>query len=84
MSTADDLRGAFLTSDLTDEQLEQLCAAGREVAFRADDELFHEGVPAHHLWILLEGEVELSRQIGNQKIVMTTMTTPGQWAGGLT
>ncbi len=46
--------------------------------------LFHEGRPADQLWILLEGNIELSRRIANQTIVVATMSTPGQWAGGLT
>ena len=59
-------------------------AAGREISFSPGDELFQEGLPADHLWILLEGRVELSRRSANQTIVLATMSTPGQWAGGLT
>ena len=33
MTLTDDLRGAFLTSALTDGQLAELVAAGREVTF---------------------------------------------------
>jgi signal transduction histidine kinase len=83
VTLADDLRGAFLTSDLSDDQLGALMAAGREVSFRSGDELFHEGLPADQLWILLEGQIEMSRRVANQTIVLTTMSTPGQWAGGL-
>jgi signal transduction histidine kinase len=79
----DDLRGAALTSVLTDAQLAELVAAGQEVTFAEGDLLFEEGHPAEALWILLDGEIELSRQIGGQTIVMTTMSNPGQWAGGL-
>ena len=53
---ADDLRGAFLTSELTDEQLAELIAAGEERRFAPGDELFREGEPADYLWILLEGQ----------------------------
>ncbi len=84
MTLADDLRGAFLTSALTDDQLADLMAVGREMPFSPGDELFHEGLPADHLWILLEGRVELSRRSANQTITLATMSTPGQWAGGLT
>ena len=45
MSVADDLRAAFLTSSLTDEQLAELIAAGEERTFAAGDEIFHEGRP---------------------------------------
>ena len=80
---ADDLRSAFLTSGLSDQQLAELIAAGSETPFTRGDELFREGEPADLLWILLEGHVELIRTSVNERIVLATMTTPGQWAGGL-
>jgi signal transduction histidine kinase len=83
MSLSDELREAFLTAGLTDEQRTELIAAGEEVHFAPGDELFHEGRLADVLWILLEGELELTRTIAGQRRVMTTMNTPGQWAGGL-
>ena len=84
MSVADDLHGAFLTSSLTDQQLDELVAVGHEHEFAAGDDLFREGTTADVLWILLEGEIELTRRLGNQSTVVARMTTPGQWAGGLT
>lgn len=83
MTIADDLREAFLTSALSEEQRAELIAASEELVFSPNDELFHEGRLADHLWILLSGQIELTRRIANQTIVLTTMTTPGQWAGGL-
>ena len=83
MSVDEDLRQAFLTSGLTDAQRAELVAAGREQAFAAGDALFQEGVVAEHLWILLAGEVELLRHVSHEEIRVATMTTPGQWAGGL-
>jgi signal transduction histidine kinase len=84
VSIRDDLHGAFLTSSLTDQQLDELVAAGHEHIFSAGDDLFREGTTADTLWILLDGEIELTRRIGNQATVVARMTTPGQWAGGLT
>lgn len=83
MSLLDDLRTAVLTSELDDAQRAELIDAGREVRFEPDDELFTEGRPADQLWILLEGKIELSRHIANRTMVVATMATPGQWAGGL-
>ena len=34
------------------------------------------------MWILLDGQVELTQQFGHEATVMTIMTDPGQWAGG--
>jgi signal transduction histidine kinase len=81
---ADELRTAFLTSGLTGDQLTELLAAGEEIEFDVDTELFHEGSPADFLWILLDGAIEMSRHSGGEVMVLTTMVTPGQWAGGLT
>ncbi|MGD9705375.1 MAG: ATP-binding protein [Acidimicrobiia bacterium] len=80
---ADDLRATFLTSGLSEEQLGDLLAAGEEVFFARGDELFREGEPADHLLILLEGEIKLVRGGSNETVVLATMSTPGQWAGGL-
>ncbi len=60
-----------------------MLAAGHEVLFDRGDELFREGEPADLLWILLEGQIQLVRGSVNETIVLATMSTPGQWAGGL-
>jgi signal transduction histidine kinase len=83
MSLDDDLQAATLTAGLTAEQRAELISAGQEVHFGPDDVIFTEGVRADQLWILLAGEVELSRRIANRTMVVATMATPGQWAGGL-
>ncbi len=46
------------------------------------EELFHEGRPADELWMLLDGEIELTRQVGHETTTLMRMTEPGQWAGG--
>ena len=79
----DDLRSAFLTGGLTDQQRAELFAVGTETFFKRGDELFREGEPADLLWILLDGQIELVRGSVNERFVLATMSTPGQWAGGL-
>ncbi len=79
----DELHGTFLTSGLSDPQLVDLYEAGDEVQFDRGELLFAEGEPADYLWILLAGELELSRGSAKERIVLATMSTPGQWAGGL-
>jgi signal transduction histidine kinase len=83
LSVTDELQSAFLTADLTDAQRDQLVSAGQERPFAPGEELFTENQPASHLWVLLEGEIELSRRIASRTVVMATMSSPGQWAGGL-
>jgi signal transduction histidine kinase len=84
VSLDDELRRAFLTAGLSDAQRAQLIEAGDERAFHDGEELFVESRPAELLWILLDGTIELTRTIGNDTHVVGMMTTPGQWAGGLT
>ena len=82
MTLIDDLRTASVSNELTDEQLADFASIGEVCEFAVDDELFHEGQPADTMWILLEGEIELTQQIGHESAVLAIMTVPGQWAGG--
>ncbi len=77
------LRTAFLTKDLSDEQLAELIVAGEEVQFTDGDVVFVENEPADFLWIFLGGQLELTRRVGDSAVTVATMTNPGQWAGGL-
>jgi CRP-like cAMP-binding protein len=70
MSLHDELRAAFLTSELTDEQLSQMIEVGTEVHVAAGDIVFAEGEPADLLWIFLEGQVELLRQTPSETVVL--------------
>src|SRR4029079_5289270 len=79
MTIADDLHETFLTQSLSEQQLAELMAVGDEITITEGDELFREGQPSDHMWILLAGRVELSRNNN----VLGTMATPGRWAGGL-
>jgi len=78
----DDLRRATLTDALTDEQLDDFASIGATHEFSSGEELFREGRPADQLWILLDGEIELTQQLGHEATLFAVMTVPGQWAGG--
>lgn len=79
----DELRGTFLFEKLPEKQLQKLVELGEEVAVPAGETLFAEGQPADYLWVLLEGDVELSRRVGGQRIVMGALDVPGTYAGGI-
>jgi signal transduction histidine kinase len=79
----DDLRSTFLFEKLSDEQLHTLAESGTEVTFPAGEVLFHEGQLADSLWVLLNGELELTRHVGGQRVVLDTMSHPGEYAGGI-
>jgi signal transduction histidine kinase len=79
----DELREAFIFEGLTDAQLRELLEVGEEYPFVEGQEIFKEGDPADCWWVLLEGQVHLERLSGRESaVIMMTMDTPGQWAGG--
>ncbi len=82
MATAQDLRDLPIFEGLTNSQLLQLASAALEVAVEPGAVLWHEGDHADHWWVLLDGEVELSRRVGHERVVVSQMRNPGQWAGG--
>jgi signal transduction histidine kinase len=77
-----ELRSIALFDGLGDDQLHELAAAAEEVGFGPGDELFVEGRPAEHWWVLLAGTVSLVRRVGHEETVLAQMDSPGQWAGG--
>jgi signal transduction histidine kinase len=79
----EELRQTFLFEHLTEEQLQELAAAGSEVRVEAGETLFGEGEPADFLWVLLEGELELSRHVSGQKIILMTTHRRGVYLGGM-
>jgi signal transduction histidine kinase len=80
---ADDLGATFLFESLSAEQLRALAELGSEVGFDVGDTIFVEGQPAEFLWVLLEGEMELERNVGGQRIRIATVSRPGTYGGGL-
>jgi signal transduction histidine kinase len=83
VSLARELGATFLFESLSDEQLDDLAALGIEVPFEAGDVIFFEGQPAEFLWVLLDGEMELERHVGGQRIRLATVTRPGTYGGGI-
>jgi signal transduction histidine kinase len=79
----DELRSTFLFEKLSDEQLHTLAGLGKEIAFTAGETVFGEGQPADFLWVLLDGELELTRHVGGQRVVIATLSRPGTYAGGV-
>ena len=76
------LRRLYLFEGMTDEQLDDLVGPAVEVAFEPGTVLFSEGEPASSWWVLLEGELDLHRQLGREDAMVTRMTVPGRWSGG--
>lgn len=82
MATAEELRDLPIFEGLTHSQLTQLAGTAEEVPVEVGGVMWHEGEHADQWWVLLEGEVELSRRVGHERVVVSHMRNPGQWAGG--
>ena len=77
----DELRELDIFKGVSDERLEQLLAVGRTIEIEPGLELFTEGEPASHWWVLVDGAVDLFRTVGREEARVGQMV-PGRWAGG--
>jgi signal transduction histidine kinase len=70
MLNIETLRQVPLFSKLSDKQLQWLLDQGVEV-WREPGEIHrHEGDPADHVFVLLEGQVRITQKVGNQEILL--------------
>ncbi|MCK0173647.1 MULTISPECIES: ATP-binding protein [Mycobacteriaceae] len=74
------LRDLFIFDGLTDAQLRRLCADG-QIADLPAGELCREGEPADTFYVLIEGEIALSKRSGTRDIDILRATTPGSYCG---
>ncbi|MBR8833764.1 MAG: cyclic nucleotide-binding domain-containing protein [Stigonema ocellatum SAG 48.90 = DSM 106950] len=76
----DALRSCSLFAQLTDEQLQWLSEHGRELWLVPGEEIAIEGEPIENFYVLINGEVEFTKKVGNaQRHVMTI--GPGTYTG---
>jgi CRP-like cAMP-binding protein len=54
--------------NLTKKQLVILSNLGEEVVFKQDDRLFAEGDPATHLWLVVDGKVDLRFEMPDKRV----------------
>lgn len=70
MLNTETLRQVPLFSKLSDKQLQWLLDQGVEV-WREPGEIHrHEGDPADHVFVLLEGQIRITQKVGNQEILL--------------
>ncbi|MBO0678876.1 cyclic nucleotide-binding domain-containing protein [Mycolicibacterium sp. S2-37] len=74
------LRGLFIFEGLSDAQLQRLCADG-EIVDHPAGELCREGEPAEFFYVLLEGEIALSKRSGARDIDIWRASAPGSYCG---
>jgi signal transduction histidine kinase len=78
--SADELRTLFLFEKLSDEQLAWLCRAGRVERIEAGF-VYREGEAATCFYVLIDGELVLSRRVGADDIEVTRTSDRGVYAG---
>jgi signal transduction histidine kinase len=77
----EELRGSFLFESLTDEQLDWLVQHGTVETHDAGVNVYAQGAPAEYFYVLLDGEIQLIKQMDGSDVVLTTANRPGAYAG---
>jgi signal transduction histidine kinase len=77
----DELRQLAIFETVNDERLQRLLDVGHTVEIEPGLQLFTEGDPADHWWVLVDGAVDLFRTVGREEARVGQML-PGRWAGG--
>ena len=78
--STEELKTLFLFESLDDEQLEQLCANGHVEMIEAGP-VFAEGDDATCFYVLLDGELVLTKMSGGEKIEVNRTSSRGVYAG---
>jgi signal transduction histidine kinase len=76
----EELRRTFLFEKLTDEQLDWLCREGHVEQLPAG-RVYTEGEPARCFYVLLDGEVALSRLVGGDDVETNRTNQIGVYSG---
>ncbi len=76
----DELRTLFLFEKLTDEQLGWLCARGHVITLEAGP-IYQQGEPATCFYVLLDGQVAISRLVGGDDVEVNRTDQAGVYAG---
>lgn len=76
----DELRELFIFDGLSEDQLTRLCRDGQVTTFPAGV-LCQEGDPAVSFYVLLDGEIALSKRSGERDIDFWRASRPGSYCG---
>jgi signal transduction histidine kinase len=79
----DTLRSLPLFEALNDDQLRWLAGAGSEVTVGGGTVLFRFGETPDDFYVLLDGELEIQRPVGNNEVFAVGSEVPGAWAGAV-
>jgi signal transduction histidine kinase len=76
----DELRQIPLFTDLSEEDLEQLYKMAETVSIPAGQLVLREGDPGDSLYVILDGELEVTKRQGSQDVLLA-LYEPGQFFG---
>src|SRR5262249_13200221 len=68
----DELRHVPLFAQLSDEQLQWIADHSSEIYRNTGDTLFLEESPATHFYVLLAGELQITKKVGGQEMMLIT------------
>ncbi|MEN3279505.1 MAG: hypothetical protein V7607_645 [Solirubrobacteraceae bacterium] len=80
--TVESLRDLAVLASLADEELVQLAAAGRERRLAPGEFLFHQGDRASAFHLVLDGQLETTREIAGEQVLMMNHG-PGGFLGAM-
>jgi signal transduction histidine kinase len=80
LTTLEELRRSPLFDGLTDEQLQRVIMEGSEVRVSRGELYAREGEPIEHLYVVLEGELRITKLVGGREMVINNYT-PGVFFG---
>jgi signal transduction histidine kinase len=72
----EELRAVMLFEGLTDEELRRVAEEGSERLVSAGEINGREGEPVEHLYVILEGDLRITKQVDGGEVVINTYT-PG-------
>lgn len=75
MLDIDTLRQIPIFADLPDQRLHWLIEQGKDIWLQPGEVHRHEGDPAGHVFVLLEGEIQITQKEGNQELILATYDT---------
>ena len=67
---------------LSVEEIHYLKSKGEEVAYKAGETVFAEGIPADFIYIVLEGRIRVTRRVGADE-TLVIIHEPGEFTGEL-
>jgi len=80
-ATIEVLRGLQIFKDLNDEELARLAEICEPKSFVSGEYIFREGEPGNRLFVIVEGEVRISRQIPGAGEEALAVLKPGAMFG---